>query len=438
MNDSLQKPHYRYYFFVCANLTSIVRKYFSGPGSDYRFVPARSITLPPIDRTDLYIHIPFCKNMCPYCPYNKVEYDKALASRYKDALLREIEFYRERLGRIEITSVYVGGGTPTNLIDELFEIVFSLRKNFEITGELAIETTPSDISEEVVKKLSRWGFGLVSLGVQSFNEKYLELIGRNYASETLDSAIRKTLKAGFKTVNIDLMFALPGQTVEEMLADIKKAVDHGVDQITLYPLFTFPYSRTGHYLHLKKVRMPNLQLRRVMYKSMHDYLEASGFERVSVWGFRRGDPPRYSSVTRNKYIGLGAGAASYLPGVFYFNTFPPEAYIESCLDGKLPVSLKMDVSESMERFYWLYWRFYDTYIPKSQLNIKISKDLRKIRTPLEIARILGIWTQDKHTISLTERGSFWLHLAQNYFILNYIDKVWSESIKQPWPKEIKI
>lgn len=136
--------------------------------------------LPSLEKIDLYIHIPFCKNKCPYCPYNKIMYDKNLVEPYLKAILAEIEQHYNRLGRIKITSIYIGSGTPTNLIDELGVILGRIRDHFIITGDVCIETNPSEINEEIVNKLIKYGINLVSLGVQSFNNKYLQLIGRNY------------------------------------------------------------------------------------------------------------------------------------------------------------------------------------------------------------------------------------------------------------------
>ncbi len=423
---------------VSGSITDLVRRYFTGLGSRYLFKAAGTIHLPSISTSDLYIHIPFCKSMCPYCPYNKVEYDKTLAKPYLKAILAEIKQYHNRLGRIEVPSIYVGGGTPTNLIDELGIIIEIIRDNFTVSGDLYIETTPSDINDESLVKLLRYGFSLISLGVQSFNEGYLKLIGRDYTAGILYPAISKVMSAGFKTVNVDLMFALPGQTIKEAISDIKRAIELGVDQITTYPLFTFPYSTVGKYLKLKSVKMPDIVTRRRMYKAIHDYCVVNGFRRVSVWGFKRGDLPRYSSVTRESYIGLGAGAASYLPGVFYFNTFSVSEYIKASLAQRLPVALKMEVSESMAMYYWLYWRFYDTYIPKRRLRELFGSRDKKIRRLLVLAKALGLCVQDEEHISLTERGAFWLHLMQNYFILNYINKVWSLAMKEPWPERVEI
>ncbi len=419
-------------------ITRTIRRYLVRSKQEFIFKPINDIKLPSIEKIDLYIHIPFCKNKCPYCPYNKIMYDKNLVRPYLNAILAEIEQYYNRLGRIEVSSIYIGGGTPTNIIDELGVTLEKIREHFNITGNICIETTPSDLNEETISKLVSYGINLVSLGVQSFDDEYLQLIGRNYKASILYPVIELLLSSNFKSINIDLMFALPGQTVEEVILDLKKAISSGVNQITLYPLFTFPYSTVGKYLNLKRVKMPNIITRKKMYYAIHDFYIDKGFKRVSVWGFNQGEFSRYSSVTRDNYIGFGAGAGSHIPGAFYLNTFSVKEYIKTCLNSKLPVALKMNFTESMTKYYWLYWRLYDTHIPKEQLLELFGKDDKKTKLLIWLIRTLKLAKEDKTQINLTKKGSFWLHLMQNYFVLNYINKIWSIAMKEPWPKEIKI
>ncbi len=423
---------------ISETITRVLRRYLVGPDSQFIFQAIDALELPAIDKTGLYIHIPFCKNACPYCPYNKIAYDSKLVGPYLEAMLIEIERYHAHLGGVEISSIYVGGGTPTNLIDELEVILRRIRERFVVTGDICVETNPLDITEETVRKLVDYGVGLVSLGVQTFDDRYLKLIGRNYTADILYPAIESLMSSGFKSVNLDLMFALPGQSVEEVISDLQKAIAAGVNQVTLYPLFTFPYSAAGKYLKLKRVKMPDIFTRRRMYRAIHDFCLENGFQRVSVWGFKRGDAPRYSSVTRDSYIGLGAGAGSYVPGAFYLNTFSVEEYIKTCLNYRLPVALKMDFTESMARYYWLYWRLYDSYIPKAQLSERFQRDEKRVRWLLALARLLGLCEEEGEQLGLTESGAFWPHLMQNYFALNYIDKVWSIAMKEAWPREIAL
>jgi coproporphyrinogen III oxidase-like Fe-S oxidoreductase len=361
-----------------------------------------------------------------------------MVKKYTKAILKEIEEYYKIFGKLEVSTVYIGGGTPTNLIDELAVILKAIQNRFNVYGNLCIETTPSDIDEYVVNKLKAYGISQVSLGVQSFQDEFLSSIGRKYTASASSSAIEKILYAGFDSVNIDLMFALPGESVKDLIFDLKRAVDLRVEQITAYPLFTFPYSSVARYLKVKKLKMPDFKVRRKMYKALHNYCISNGYQRVSVWGFKRGKTPRYSSVTRDYYIGLGAGAASCLPGVFYFNTFSVSEYIKSLVHRELPVAIKMDIEESLVRYYWLYWRLYDTYIPKKELWKFFESNDKKLLFLLKAGKFFKLFMENGESICLTERGSFWIHLIQNYFFLDYVNKIWSIAMKEPWPKRIKI
>jgi oxygen-independent coproporphyrinogen-3 oxidase len=197
-------------------LTRVVRTYLTGRDSEYVFRAHSTPTFQDVYKTNLYIHIPFCKNLCPYCPYNKVEYDAKLVGPYIHALLNEIDMYHALYGSIEISSIYIGGGTPTLLTDEL-EIVFEqLGERFQIAGDICIETSPNDLDADKVDKLQKYQVGLISLGVQSFQDRWLRLIGRKYQASILDGVIRVLVDGNFKSINIDLLFALPGQTVNDV------------------------------------------------------------------------------------------------------------------------------------------------------------------------------------------------------------------------------
>jgi len=418
-------------------VTRSIRKILIGKEQRFVFSGQKTPEIQPLDSIDMYIHIPFCRNLCPYCPYNRIKYDPLLVGPYTQAILKEVDLYSIRLGKAEISSIYIGGGTPTTVTDELGTIIARIKKRFNVSGDICIETSPGDLDEAIIRKLKSFGVGLISLGVQSFNDDCLKTLGRSYDSARAQSAVNLVLASGFKSVNIDLMFALPGQNMEQVREDLVEAVRLGATQITSYPLFTFSYSSAGRNLKLKNVKMPDFFKRRKMYREIQSFLIESGYQQVSGWGFKKGDSPRYSSVTRDTYIGLGAGAGSRLPGVFYFNTFSVKDYIETSLSKKLPAALTMDLCPKLKNYYWLYWRFYDTRIDKKTLKDQMGTDI-KLKLLLRAARLLGLLKEDREEIRLTRRGAFYIHLMQNYFILNYINKVWSAAMKTAWLDKIEI
>ena len=414
-----------------------VRDLLVGEHGTFVFEPGRTVQLPDVAATDLYLHIPFCRSLCPYCPYNRVLYDPSLVTGYVRALHREIERYHELLGDIEIGSIYIGGGTPTTLLAELGPVLEHLRRRFRHTGPVAVETIPDDLDGKTLETLRSFGVSLLSVGVQSFDDRYLRLIGRRYRASMLPGAIARALDAGFDTVNLDLMFALPGQTTAEALADLDTALGLGAEQVTLYPLFTFPYSSVGDQLRLQHVSFPNFRARREMYRAIHNEALAQEMDRVSVWGFKKHGVARFSSVTRDDYVGIGAGAGSCLPGLFYFNTFSISEYIRACLEQELPIALQMPMSEALQRYYWLYWRLYETRVGKDQFS-RLFANEHLARWLLWLALRLHLLADDGEWYDLTERGSFWIHLLQNYYVLNYIDKVWTRSMREAWPGRIEL
>jgi oxygen-independent coproporphyrinogen III oxidase len=422
---------------VIGLLTRSIRRIAVGKVQEFAFKRRENVILPRLKKIDLYLHIPFCKTLCPYCPYNRIKYDENLIDPYINAVLNEIEQYASKLGKIEVSSLYIGGGTPTTMIDGLGVIIESIRSKFRITGDICIETSPGDLTEDIAKKLKSFGVDLISLGVQSFDEECLKALGRNYDAAKARSAVNVAMSAGFKSVNIDLMFTLPGQNIDNVLEDAKEAVNLGVNQVTAYPLFTFPYSAVGKYRKMRGIKMPDIFKRRKMYQAIHNFFTQNGYHQISVWGFEKGSSPRYSSVTRDTYIGLGAGAGSRLPEVFFFNTFSVKDYIKTTLSGKLPIAISMDMTPKLQKYYWLYWRFYETCIDMQDLH-KIYGENISIKILFKLMKLLGLTTQNQNRIELTEKGAFFIHLLQNYFMLDYINKVWTVAMGEPWPEKIAI
>jgi oxygen-independent coproporphyrinogen III oxidase len=419
--------------------TRAIRRYLVGPEQRWIFEQPSPTWKPlPIESTSLYLHVPFCRHLCPYCPYTKVPYREALMEPYTKAAIAEVDWWSQAIGRAEITSIYIGGGTPTLALDSVASVLRQVRKRFHLIGDICIETNPADVDEETVKRLQDLGVALVSLGVESFQKENLTTIGRDYEPVVAERALALLAESGFASVNADIMFALPRQTAVEVTADLSRAAQLGADQLTTYPLFTFPYTSVGKYLRLKAVRMPNLQMRQAHYRAISKWCGGHGFERVSVWGFKRGAVPRYSSVTRDGYIGIGPGAGSHLPDGFVLNTFDLNQWIQAMDERRTAIALRMPFTHSMSGWWWLYWRFYDTSIPFDHLDEALGRDAHKARRWLRVIEKAGLAFRRGECLELTETGAFWLHLAQNYFALNYVNKLWTRSRQKPWPKAIAI
>jgi oxygen-independent coproporphyrinogen-3 oxidase len=419
--------------------TSLVRRLLVGPDQRWQFDAPPGDWVPPrLERTSLYLHVPFCRHACPYCPYTKVRYDQALVEGFTRAAVAEVEWWANAAGGCDVTSIYVGGGTPTLALDSVAAVIDRIRRRFRLTGEVAIETNPADVDAATVVRLRDLGVGLVSLGVQSFRAAHLRAIGRTYSPATAEDALGRLVSGGFASVNADLMFALPGQTGEDVVADLDRAAELGASQVTTYPLFTFPYTPVGRYLRLTDVKLPNLRARRAQYRAICRWSERRGFDRVSVWGFKKGSAPRYSSVTRAGYIGIGPGAGSHLPGGFAFNSFDYATWSRAACGGGPTVALWMPFSRQLAGWWWLYWRLYDTRIPMDQLSDSLGRDAALVRSWLRLGELAGLASRRDGTLTLTDAGAFWLHLAQNYFALDYVNTLWTAARRQPWPAAINL
>jgi oxygen-independent coproporphyrinogen-3 oxidase len=420
-------------------VTRAARRYLVGPGQRWVFEPPPEAWMPPpLERTSLYLHVPFCRHACPYCPYTKVAYRESLVEPYTRAAIREVDWWAETAGPAEITSIYIGGGTPTLALESVALILARVRERFRLRGDVCIETNPADVGDETVQRLHDMGVALVSLGVESFQPKSLALLGRGYEPAVAERALALLAASGFVSVNADLMFALPGQGTDELIADLDHASQLGADQLTAYPLFTFPYTSVGNYLRLAAVRMPDLRTRRSHYSAISGWCARHDFQRVSVWGFKRGGAPPYSSVTRDGYIGIGPGAGSHLPGGFALNTFDLASWMQAARDGRKTTCLYLPFAAEMSGWWWLYWRFYDTKIPLEHIDAALGRGAPKARRWLRAIEGAGLAVRRDGCLQLTETGAFWLHLVQNHFALNYVNTLWTRARQDPWPRAVPI
>lgn len=185
------------------------------------------------DGISLYVHIPFCRSLCPFCCFNRYLFREDLARRYFVDLKNELELYFER--GLKFSSIYFGGGTPTVLMDELSAFIEYLHEKFQI-DEISLETTPLELTRDTIGTLEQAGINRLSIGVQSFDEQVLKTMGR--VNGPADEVKERLLMAEgkFDTLNVDFVFNFPGQTVEQFAADVTAFKELGIDQATFYPL----------------------------------------------------------------------------------------------------------------------------------------------------------------------------------------------------------
>ena len=379
----------------------------------------------------LYIHIPFCKSICSFCPYCKVRYDASLCDRYIDALLREIRMVgSQQKRRKTVTSLYFGGGTPALVADRLKEIIDTCKTYFEITEGIGLELHPDNVTVPILEKLKAAGVTKISIGIQSFQEKYQSVLGRS----TVDrQAMAQALAAvPFETVSMDFIFALPGQTFEDLKADVDTAFASGANHIAIYPFIGFTFTSS------KVKALPKKEKRQLLDRITRYCLE-KGYQRSSIWTFSSEKQAGYSSMTRDNFLGFGCSATTLLKKQFKINTFSVDAYCNRINEGKLPTSLTIRFTKRQRMVYYLFWTAYSTKVDVRDFERFFGVPLRKMYGfELWLAKRLGFVTEKNGVYEMTLRGAFYYHYYENFYTLSYIDKMWGIMRKEAFPEEIKL
>jgi len=406
-----------------------------------RRIPSREelrAKLEGIDALGLYLHIPFCEQICPYCPYNKEIYRSDLAEAYVRAVRKEIDSYSDLVGNKPVTSFYIGGGTPTTMLHSgLADMIGHIRDVFNLRCDIHMESHPNHLSAGNLSRIKSMGIQHLSIGVEALFDRHLKSLCRPYTVNGVKEAVGRAVSQGFKCVNVDVMFALPGQTYQEIEETGHELVKLGVDQVAAYPLFRFPYtplgkaSKAGNHVIFRSLK------RRRMLGILESIFYQAGYERSSAWAFTRRGVPRYCSVTVPLYLGLGASGGSYLRDVFYLNTFSAAEYIKALENHRMAVALSLDLSERMQRAGWMYWRIYETRFRKADYQERFGEDIdRAYGWYLRLLERLGFLKDDGERIVLSDRGSFWLHACEDILSIDYISKLWGTSKRDLWPEKV--
>lgn len=379
----------------------------------------------------LYIHIPFCKSICSFCPYCKVRYDASLCDRYIDALLREIRMVgSQQKGRKTVTSLYFGGGTPALVADRLKEIIDTCKTYFEITEGIGLELHPDNVTVPILEKLKAAGVTKISIGIQSFQEKYQSVLGRSTVDRQAMAQALATVP--FETVSMDFIFALPGQTFEDLKADVDTAFASGANHIAIYPFIDFTFTSS------KVKALPKKEKRQLLDRITRYCLE-KGYQRSSIWTFSSEKQAGYSSMTRDNFLGFGCSATTLLKKQFKINTFSVDAYCNRINEGKLPTSLTIRFTKRQRMVYYLFWTAYSTKVDVRDFERFFGVPLRKMYGfELWLAKRLGFVTEKNGVYEMTLRGAFYYHYYENFYTLSYIDKMWGIMRKEAFPEEIKL
>ena len=319
-------------------------------------------------------------------------------------------------------------------LGEILEHIFGA---FNMRCEIHMESHPNDLSKENLDAIKCLGVQHLSMGVEALQDRHLRTLQRPYTVQEAKGAVQRAVGAGFDCVNVDLIFALPDQTVGDVEQAGRELVELGVDQVAAYPLFTFPYTRMGREMPRDGNNNSGVLQRRKMVRVLEEIFYGAGYTRTSVWAFTKRGVPRYCSVTVPLYLGLGASAGSYLKDVFYLNTFKVSEYINSLEQGGTPIALSLELSEPMQMAGWLYWRIYETRFKKAGFEKRFGRPFDAIYgryfKPLSW---VGLLRDEGEEVVLSDRGAYWLHVVEDLFSIDYVGRLWGTSQRDPWPERV--
>lgn len=374
----------------------------------------------------LYIHIPFCRKICSFCPYCKELYQSETCENYIDYLIKEINMVGDK--KKIVTSLYFGGGTPTLAIYRLKEIIDTVNKYFIIQDGIGIELHPEDVTKENLDLLKSAGITKISIGIQSFQDKFLQILGRTKIDyEKMFEAINQVF---FETVSMDFIFALPNQKIDDLISDIEIAFSRGANHIAVYPFIDFSFTNS-------KVLAMSKNEKRKLLDEITLYCESKGYERGSIWTFSKDSASKYSSMTRDNFLGFGCSATTLLKNQFKINTFSIEAYQNRINKELLPTSLTIRFTKRQRMIYYLFWTAYTTKVKAQAFEAFFGESIKKVYgLEIWIAKKLGFFIEDDGVYKMTMKGAFYYHHYENYYTLSYIDKMWGIMRKEALPKEI--
>lgn len=379
----------------------------------------------------LYVHIPFCEKICSFCPYCKVLYSKELCDAYIDALLQEIRMVGSQYeGKKQVTSLYFGGGTPALAVERLCEIIGTIKEYFIITEGIGLELHPRDVNVEMLTKLKAVGISKISIGIQSFQQKYQEILGREVVD--IEKMAAALAQVDFETVSMDFIFALPNQTYLDLKKDIELAFSHGANHVAIYPFIDFTFTSS-------KVKTMEKKAKRKLLDEITKYCMEQGYHRSSIWTFSSEKEARYSSMTRDNFLGFGCSATTLLKDQFKINTFSVEEYCKRIEERKLATSLTIRFTERQRMIYYLFWTAYSTRVDSRDFEKFFRKSLRKMYGfELWLAKVLGFVEEEDGVYEMTLKGAFYYHYYENFYTLAYIDKMWGIMRKEAFPEKIEL
>ena len=370
--------------------------------------------------TSAYVHIPFCTQICYYCDFSKVFIKNQPVDSYLEHLLEEFQSYDIQ----KLRTLYIGGGTPTALSAPQLEVLLNgLTKNLDLSAleELTIEANPGDLDADKIAVLKNSAVNRVSLGVQTFDDKMLKKIGRSHLEKDIYENIDRLKLAGFDNISIDLIYALPGQTMEQVKENVAKAIGLDIPHMSLYSLILENHTVFMNRMRRGKLPLPKEELEAEMFEYIIAELERAGFEHYEISNFSKsGFESRHNLMywDNAEYYGIGAGASGYVNGVRYKNHGPIRHYLSAVEEGNARITEEhLSQKEQMEEEMFLGLRK-KSGVSMARFEEKFGRSFDGLYG--EIVRDLvqkGLMQIEGDRVRMTKRGLFLGDTVAERFIL---------------------
>ena len=370
--------------------------------------------------TSAYVHIPFCTQICYYCDFSKVFIKNQPVDSYLEHLLEEFQSYDIQ----KLRTLYIGGGTPTALSASQLEVLLKgLTKNLDLSAleELTIEANPGDLDADKIAALKNSAVNRVSLGVQTFDDKMLKKIGRSHLEKDIYENIDRLKLAGFDNISIDLIYALPGQTMEQVKDNVAKAIGLDIPHMSLYSLILENHTVFMNRMRRGKLPLPKEELEAEMFEYIIAELERAGFEHYEISNFSKsGFESRHNLMywDNAEYYGIGAGASGYVNGVRYKNHGPIRHYLSAVEEGNARITEEhLSQKEQMEEEMFLGLRK-KSGVSMARFEEKFGRTFDGLYG--EIVRDLvqqGLMQIEGDRVRMTKRGLFLGDTVAERFIL---------------------
>jgi oxygen-independent coproporphyrinogen-3 oxidase len=366
-----------------------------------------------LKETACYIHIPFCDHKCIYCDFYSIITSDNIPS-FLDSLKKEIGYYADKYSSDRLlTSIYLGGGTPSLMEPEyLEEIISSIKNQFNVSdsAELTMETNPGTADKEKLKKFMKAGINRISIGIQSFHEDELKFLTRIHDSETAVNTVNDATDAGFDNISIDLIFNLPGQTKERWNSNLRQAIKLPIKHISVYSLILERGTILNKMVLDEKVVLQDDDHDADLYETTVEFLTANGFSQYEVSNLTK---PGYECVHNNAYwnysdyIGFGTSAHSFISGKRWWNYSSLRKYLYQIQKNGSAIANFEQLSETEMREEYVMLslrssgldladyrnRFNDDWIVRNNSYLKKLKDEKLILI-------------DNNSIKLSKNGYF--------------------------------